>query len=242
MNSASATADPIVSRGFEPPVARLPTLRPVPVPAPGDTVLVLDADGAVRSALVRLLSSAGYQVEAFASGADYLQAQQDAGPDSPACLVLDLRMPDMSGFDVMAALAARGVLIPVIFVTGFGTIPLTVQAMKLGAVEFLTRPVAPDDLLAAVAGAIALDASQRRQRQQLACLRARYASLTPRERETMELAIGGLLNKQIADALGVSEIMAKTHKRKVMEKMAARSLPDLVRDAQRLEIMQSRSR
>ena len=142
----------------------------------------------------------------------------------------------------MAALAAHGPAIPVIFVTGFGTIPLTVQAMKLGAVEFLTRPVAPDDLLAAVAGAIALDAAQRRQRQELATLRARHASLTPRERETMELAIGGLLNKQIADALGVSEIMAKTHKRKVMEKMAARSLPDLVRDAQRLNVLQSRSR
>lgn len=203
------------------------------------TVFILDDDDAVRGALVRLLDSAGYQARAFANGADYL-AQPPA--TAPACLVLDVNMPGMTGFEVLTTLAARGPLMPVIFITGFGTIPLTVQAMKLGAVEFLTKPVAPDDLLAAVTAALALDAAQWRSRHELAALRERHESLTPRERETMELAIGGLLNKQIADALGVSEIMAKTHKRKVMEKMGARSLPDLVRDAERLQVVRSRSR
>lgn len=207
--------------------------------AEAHTVFVLDDDGAVRSALTRLLSSAGYQVQAFADGHDYLRA---ACPPAPACLVLDANMPTLSGLDVMAALAGKGSALPVIFLTGFGTIPLTVQAMKLGAVEFLTKPVAPGALLEAVAGALALDAAHWRLRTELALLRQRHDSLTPRERETMELAIGGLLNKQIADALGVSEIMAKTHKRKVMEKMGARSLPDLVRAAERLRIVQARSR
>jgi len=206
------------------------------------TVFVLDDDDAVRAALVRLLSSAGYPVQAFADGRDYLAAPC---PETPACLVLDVSMPSLSGFEVMAALAAKdspGSPIPVIFITGFGTIQMSVQAMKLGAVEFLTKPVAPDDLLAAVAAALALDAAHWRRRMELAGLRQRHRSLTPRERETMELAIGGLLNKQIAAALGVSEIMAKTHKRKVMEKMGARSLPDLVRDAERLQISCARTR
>lgn len=220
-------------------IARRPTLLPVPAADPAATVFVLDDDAAVRSALVRLLASAGFHVEAYASGADYLAAP---APASTACLVLDVNMPGLSGFEVMAALAAKGPPLPVVFITGFGTIPLSVQAMKLGAVEFLTKPVAPDDLLAAVAGALALDAAAWRDRHALAALRQRYDSLTPRERETMELAIGGLLNKQIAAALGVSDIMAKTHKRKVMEKMGARSLPDLVRDAALLHIQKSQSR
>ncbi|MFL6707346.1 MAG: response regulator transcription factor [Massilia sp.] len=203
------------------------------------TVFVLDDDAGVRSALARLLASAGYAVTSFASGADFLAAPC---PQTPACLVLDVNMPALSGFDVMAALTEKGPAIPVIFITGFGTIPLSVQAMKLGAVEFLTKPVAPGALLDAVAGALALDAAHWRIRIELAELRQRHDSLTPRERETMELAIGGLLNKQIADALGVSEIMAKTHKRKVMEKMGARSLPDLVRAAERLRIVRARSR
>lgn len=210
--------------------------------ATATSVFVLDDDDAVRSALTRLLASAGHRVESFASPAACLAAPRSLWATTPACMVLDVNMPGMSGFEVMAALIERGLGLPVIFLTGFGTIPLTVQAMKLGAVEFLTKPVAPQAMLAAVSDALALDASQWRTRDELAVLRARHDTLTRRERETMELAIGGLLNKQIADALGVSEIMAKTHKRKVMEKMAARSLPDLVRAAERLRVPMARSR
>jgi FixJ family two-component response regulator len=153
-----------------------------------------------------------------------------------------MQMPELDGLEVAAELARLGNDIPVIFMTGFGSIPLSVRAMKAGAVEFLTKPVAPDALILAVREALALDAAGLAARRELAELRRRHATLTPRERETLRLVIGGLLNKQIADELGVSEIMAKTHKRKVMEKMAARSLPDLVRHAERLQIEKSRSR
>jgi FixJ family two-component response regulator len=153
-----------------------------------------------------------------------------------------MRMPEVDGFEVVAQLERTGAGVPIIFVTGFGSIPLTVQAMKAGALEFLTKPVEPEELLRAVRGALEAGAVAYRERQELDELRARYDSLTPRERETMQLVIGGLLNKQIADELDVSEIMAKTHKRKVMDKMQARSLPDLVRDAERLNITQTRSR
>jgi FixJ family two-component response regulator len=162
--------------------------------------------------------------------------------DSVSCLICDMNMPGIGGLEVAAELARQGTEIPIIFLTGFGSIPLSVRAMKAGATEFLTKPVVPDELLRAVGDALAADAANLPARRELAELRLRYASLTPRERETMALVIGGLLNKQVADALGVSEIMAKTHKRKVMEKMGARSLPDLVGHAQRLQVVKSRSR
>ncbi|SFB82688.1 response regulator transcription factor [Massilia yuzhufengensis] len=184
-------------------------------------VYVVDDDEAVRGSVRNLLEAEGYAVRSFASGAAFFDA---LAPDVPA------------------ELARRGAMLPIIFITGYGSIPMTVQAMKAGATEFLTKPVAPDELLRAVADALALDQRQHGARCELAELRRRHDSLTPRERETMELVIGGLLNKQVADALGVSEIMAKTHKRKVMEKMHARSLPDLVRGAERLQIEKSRSR
>lgn len=202
-------------------------------------VFVVDDDQAVRSALTNLLDSAGYSVRAFASAADFLA---EVEPEAHACVVLDVQMPEMGGFEVVAQLAHAGPAMPVIMLTGFGTISLSVQAMKAGAVEFLTKPFMPEQLLRAVGDALACDAVNFRNRCELAQLRRRLASLTPRERQTMELVIGGLLNKQVADALGVSEIMAKTHKRKVMEKMQARSLPDLVRDAERLHIAVTRSR
>lgn len=202
-------------------------------------VLVVDDDDAVRRALVSLLGADGYHVREFASAAAFFQ---EPVPELPACLILDMKMPGTGGFEVVEQLARSGNQIPVIFITGFGSIPLSVQAMKAGAMEFLTKPVAPDELLRAVREALAADRSNGVDRRELAELRRRHDSLTPRERETMELVIGGLLNKQVADVLGVSEIMAKTHKRKVMAKMQARSLPDLVRGAERLHIVKARSR
>jgi FixJ family two-component response regulator len=202
-------------------------------------VIVVDDDEGVRQGFVNLLESEGYTVQAYGSAATFFEQPL---PDAPCCLLLDMRMPEVDGFEVVAQLERTGAGVPIIFVTGFGSIPLTVQAMKAGALEFLTKPVEPEELLRAVRGALEAGAVAYRERQELDELRARYDSLTPRERETMQLVIGGLLNKQIADELDVSEIMAKTHKRKVMDKMQARSLPDLVRDAERLNITQTRSR
>ncbi len=202
-------------------------------------VLVVDDDAAVRRAFVNLLDSAGYDVLAYASAAAFFQQPL---PDVPSCLLLDLRMPDAGGFDVAAELERTGSELPVIFVTGHGSIPLTVQAMKAGALEFLTKPVAPDELLRAVRDALLVAHARHQQRQELHELRRRHQALTPRELETMQLVIGGLMIKQIADELGISEIMVKMHKRKLMDKMGARSLPDLVRYAERLRVLHTRSR
>ena len=202
-------------------------------------IYVVDDDAAVRMALVALLASVGYRVEAYAHAQDFLDYPLAAGP---SCLILDMHMPALDGMGVVAELARRDAGLPVIFLTGFGSIPMSVLAIKAGATEFLTKPIEPEQLLDAVRAALAGDAAALEQRRDLAVLRERHASLTPRERETMELVIGGLLNKQVADAMGISEIMAKTHKRKVMEKMLARSLPDLVRDAERLQIVSRRHR
>jgi FixJ family two-component response regulator len=212
--------------------------RTAPLP-PTPTVFVVDDDDAVRASVVNLLESDGYDVQPFACARAFLGT---ALPPAPACLVLDMHMPALDGLDVVAELARSDAGIPVIFLTGFGSIPLSVQAMKAGAIEFLTKPVQPERLLDAVRTALEDDATRLVQRRDLLALRARLDSLTPRERETMELVIGGLLNKQVADAMGISEIMAKTHKRKVMEKMQARSLPDLVRAAERLRIASRRHR
>jgi FixJ family two-component response regulator len=208
------------------------------------TVFVVDDDDAVRASVVSLLASNDYRVEAFGCARTFLTRLVGAIPQAPgpACVVLDMHMPVLGGLDAVAELTRMEAGIPVIFLTGVGSIPLSVQAMKAGAIEFLTKPVAPELLLDAVAAALAGAAVQLEERRALAGLRQRHASLTPRERETLELVIGGLLNKQVADAMGISEIMAKTHKRKVMEKMQARSLPDLVRAAERLRIVSSRHR
>ena len=212
----------------------------MPAPDPSlPTIFVVDDDDAVRASVVNLLESDGHHVRPFACARTFLAL---ALPQGPACLVLDMHMPALDGLDVVAELARVDAGIPVIFLTGFGSIPLSVQAMKAGAIEFLTKPVQPELLLDAVRTALDGDTARLAQRRELADLRQRHASLTPRERETMELVIGGLLNKQVADAMGISEIMAKTHKRKVMEKMQARSLPDLVRACERLHITSTRHR
>ena len=206
-------------------------------------VYVVDDDAAVRGAILDLLRADDLVVRDFACGSDFVaRVGDDEASGAPSCLVCDMHMPELDGLQVAAEMARLDAAMPIIFLTGFGTIPLSVRAMKAGAVEFLTKPVVPDELLRAVHAALVQDAAAGATRRELAELRRRHASLTPRERETMQLAIGGLLNKQIAGELGVSEIMAKTHKRKVMEKMAARSLPDLVRHAERLRIEKTRSR
>ncbi len=202
-------------------------------------VFVVDDDDAVRASILNLLAAEGFEARGFAAGAAFIG---EARPDTAACLVCDMKMPELGGLEVAAEMARQGSDMPIIFMTGFGSIPMTVQAMKAGAIEFLTKPVAPDELLRAVRDGLRTDEANLAARRETAQLRQRLSSLTPRERETMELVIGGLLNKQVADALGVSEIMAKTHKRKVMDKMGARSLPDLVRYAERLQIARARSR
>jgi FixJ family two-component response regulator len=209
-----------------------------PAGAPA-TLYVVDDDASIRASLESLLAASGYDVQLFAHAADFLAT---ALPLAPACVILDMHMPAMGGLDVVAELARRNAGLPVIFLTGFGSIPLSVQAMKAGALEFLTKPVQPQHLLDAVRSALDAGAAHLERRCELACLRERHASLTPRERETLQFVIGGLLNKQVADAMSISEIMVKMHKRKVMEKMQARSLPDLVRSAERLQIVSSRRR
>lgn len=202
-------------------------------------VFVVDDDDAVRASILNLLAAEGFEARGFAAGTAFIGASR---PETAACLVCDMKMPELGGLEVAAEMALQGSDMPIIFMTGFGSIPMTVQAMKAGAIEFLTKPVAPDELLRAVRDGLRTDEANLAARRETSQLRQRLSSLTPRERETMELVIGGLLNKQVADALGVSEIMAKTHKRKVMDKMGARSLPDLVRYAERLQIARARSR
>jgi FixJ family two-component response regulator len=202
-------------------------------------VMVVDDDANVRSGLEHLLAAAGYCVRAFADAADFLV---EPAPPVPACLILDMQMPQLDGMSVLQHMAARHVALPVIFLTGHGTIPLSVAAMKAGANEFLTKPVDPDALLAAVDEALASDASRIAQRREADELARRHGQLTPREREVFGLAIGGLLNKQIADEMGISEIMAKVHKRNLMQKMQTRTLAELVRMAEKLGIESVRRR
>lgn len=202
-------------------------------------VMVVDDDAGVRSGLEHLLESEGYAVRAFADAADFLA---QPAPPVPACLILDMQMPQLDGMSVLQHMAERHLALPVIFLTGHGTIPLSVAAMKAGANEFLTKPVDPDALLAAVDEALAGDASRIARRSEVDELARRHAQLTPREREVFGLAIGGLLNKQIADAMGISEIMAKVHKRNLMQKMQTRTLAELVRMAEKLGIASARSR
>lgn len=197
------------------------------------TVFVLDDDDKVRQSLVRLLRSDGYPVRDFASAEDFLR---EPLPVVPSCLVLDMRLASGNGLDVLEALSRQGAMLPVIFITAFGSIPLTVRAMKAGAQEFLTKPVAADELLAAVRSALQVsEANLRAQRDRIESVQ-RYAKLTAREREVLSLAVGGLMNKQIASELGIQEVTAKVHKQKVMEKMGAKGLAELIRAADRLNI------
>ena len=199
-----------------------------------NTVYIVDDDQSVITSLQNLLSSEGYQVIAFTSPADFLHQSEYR---SPACLIVDLNMPELDGFNVSGHLTERGYAIPTIFLTGFGTIPLTVRAMKAGAFEFLTKPVLPDALLKVVADALALAEKSAVNAQEKVAVTARYQSLTPREKELMDFIIQGLLNKQIAAEMGISEITAKVHKRRVMDKMQVRSVSELVRSAEKLGLL-----
>jgi FixJ family two-component response regulator len=203
------------------------------------TVMVVDDDAGMRLSLVSLLEAENYRVQAYADAADFLAEPAPAGP---ACLILDMHMPRMEGMDVLHEMTARYLALPVIFLTGHGTIPMSVAAMKAGATEFLTKPVDPDALLAAIDAALERDAARLTARHAADALGQRHAQLTPREREVFALAIGGLLNKQIADAMGISEIMAKVHKRNLMLKMGTRTLAELVRMAEKLGIESARRR
>ena len=196
------------------------------------TVFVIDDDHSVREALKSLLKAVGLRVETFASAQEFLQCCSG----SPGCLVLDVRLPGFSGLDLQREMADANIHTPIIFITGYGDIPMTVHAMKAGAVEFLTKPFRDQDLLDAIHQALDRDAAARKERAETEELRIRFDSLTPREREVLGLVVTGLLNKQIAAQLGTSEITIKQHRHQVMQKMQADSLADLVRMAEKLGI------
>src|SRR5216683_2215637 len=197
----------------------------------GPTVFVVDDDEAIREALKSLISSVRLQVATFASAREFLQSR---GPDAPGCMVLDVRLPGLSGLDLQRELSDANIHTPIIFITGHGDIPMTVQAMKAGAVEFLTKPFRDQDLLDAIQQALERDRTRRLREAEVAKLRGRYESLTPRERDVFGLVVTGLPNKQVAAALGTSAITIKRHRAQVMHKMRVTSLAELVRIADHL--------
>jgi len=201
-------------------------------------VFVVDDDAPMRESLKNLIRSVGLRVELFASAREFLRSKH---PDLPSCLVLDVRLPGLSGLDLQKQTGDVGIEIPIVFITGHGDIPMSVRAMKAGAVEFLTKPFRDQDLLDAIEQALEGDRIARDQRAALEELRSRFALLTSREREVMKGVVAGLLNKQIGAELGTSETTVKIHRHQVMEKMGARSLPELVRMVDRLGILVQKS-
>ena len=197
------------------------------------TVFIVDDDAGVRNSIEDLLESVGLRCQCFASAQAFLSAEGSSGP---SCLVLDVRLPGISGLDLQRELSRAALRIPIIFITGYADIPMTVNAMKSGAVEFLTKPFREQDLLDAVQRSLARDRKRRDKQQVLHEVRERYATLTAREREVMRLVVSGLPNKQIASALRASETTVKIHRGHVMRKMQANSLPDLVRMADKLDL------
>ena len=194
-------------------------------------VVIVDDEPAVREALDSLFRSVGLRTQLFASPAELLEAKV---PDTPGCLILDVRLPGISGLDLQEQLARHGIALPIVFMTGHGDIPMSVRAMKAGAVDFLPKPFRDQDMLDAVAGAIERDTRRRADDAALDGVRARYATLTPREREVMAHVASGLMNKQVAGLLELSEITVKIHRGNVMRKMGVRTLADLVRQAESL--------
>ena len=197
-------------------------------------VFVVDDDRSVREGLIDLISSVGMRAKAFATAQEFLRHKR---PDAPACLVLDVRLPGSSGLDLQRQLSQSGEPIPIIFITGHGDIPMSVRAIKEGAVEFLTKPFRDQDLLDVVQQALKADDAARTHRVRATELRRRYESLTPREQEVMKLVISGLLNKQIASELGTSEVTVKMHRGQVMHKMQAESVVELLRMAETISII-----
>jgi FixJ family two-component response regulator len=201
-------------------------------------VFIVDDDERIREALGELLASHQIHSVSFGSAGDYMAADK---PDAPACLILDIELPDINGLDLQGQIA-NGDHPPIVFITGHGDIPSSVRAIKHGAVDFLTKPFSDTDLMTAVNAALAQDREQRSARAEMGMLQQRYMELTPREREVLPLVVSGLLNKQAAAELGISEVTLQIHRRNVMQKMAAASLADLVRVAERLEIPVAHSR
>jgi RNA polymerase sigma factor (sigma-70 family) len=205
---------------------------------PESIVFVVDDDPSVRRAIKRLIGSMGLQVELFGSAQDFLASKS---PNVASCLVLDIRLPGISGLDFQRQLADANVQIPIIFITAHGDIPMTVRAMKAGAVEFLTKPFRDQDLLDAIHLALERDQNRRQQEAELAVLRERFESLSPREREVVTMVVSGMLNKQIAAQIGTAENTVKVHRSRAMEKMQADSLADLVKMIERLQVLLARA-
>jgi len=196
-------------------------------------VFVVDDDSSIREAIKSLVSLVGLRVETFGTAQEFLRNER---PDLPGCVVLDVELPGLSGLDLQRELAAHGIKLPIIFITGYGDIPMSVRAMKAGATEFLTKPFRDQDLLDAIQQALERDRAARRHSGEIAELRQRFEALTSREREVMNTVVAGMLNKQIGFELGISEVTVKIHRGRVMTKMGAQSLADLVRMTERLEL------
>jgi len=204
------------------------------MPDANSTVLVIDDDPDLRASVGRLLGSLGLDAQLFASISDFLKSDP---PDGPTCLVLDVRLPGQSGLDLQRELAAANRELPIIFITGHGDIPMSVQAMKGGAIEFLTKPFRDQELLDAIQVGLCRDRARRGNQEALAALRKRFESLSPREREIMVQVAHGRLSKQIAGDIGIAEATVKVHRSRLMHKMKARSLPELSRMADKLKLL-----